>query len=758
MSNISFKKNQNLIASNISSMNLSGDGHIYGSLYVEDVRINDTLISNTVVGTDHITTPQMIIDEDNGININMNGHKIINVGEPTDDNDVTTKKFVEDTISSNSSNSLSNPLNSDLDLNTNNILNINNIDGIQYGQTIKQRLGIDNTILEFNNKLCIEGNTVTPTDINRHIDGTSLPNDELIIEGSVKMNSKQYNLNVGGTVEVTGDINASNVSSTNTVSTTIINSEIHNNTNSPTYINIGPIQAGQQYAIAEIIDPAIAEGDITVHIRCLEPGKKQEIVFNCIALPETATITIISHSHETRFLPLSVDSISYGKSLGSNIHYLTFFCGNVISSNSLVEVIIYQNQTDRGTLPQYGMGFTPVMTPIPNLIIQTFLTTFKFTNMDQIGSTGNMLIKGDIETVNTLRTSSIDSSSNNINMNNCNITNINDISSNILKTNSIDTTSGNFISLNSNNVSQIGDIIMNNSNIVGASDIHSVSLTHPNGGTILVNNPIDVGSNKITTSSVATTDNDVVNKLFLSNNTYFDKNGSNIYSKNVVNNIGLGVVNPNYKLDINGDTRVTGDTIVTRDSRQNSSTTDGVTYVTNDSINSEGLTNFRVFPSSRDEFVYKRVSAFNKTFTVDNQTFDVTIPDCLFYPNDSQYSKGVGMVKICYSSMGFTSQGATLLGGIHYKELIVIVRHKSVGIQGMVTTQIHENVHNQTGGNTEYVSVSTRYKILDGTYTGEINTNNLIVGADAAVGVRFTSQNLSSLAYKSILKGTIEAI
>jgi len=402
MANNSYKRNQNLVATNINNLNLSGDGHIHGILSTEDIRVNDTLISNIVVGTEHITTPQIIIDEDDGVNINMNGHKIINVGEPEDDNDVTTKKFVEDIMSS----GLTNPLNSDLDLNTNNILNINNIDGIQYGQTIKQRLGVDNSIIEFNNKLCIEGNTVTPTEIGKHINGTSLPSDELIIEGSIKMNSKQYNLSVGGNIETFEDINAKNITA----------------------------------------------------------------------------------------------------------------------------------------------------------------------------------------------------------------------------------------------------------------------------------------------------------------------------SENI---------------------------------RQSSSTVDGVSYFTNSSVKSEGLNNFKVYPSSTSStFVYKRVSAFNKTFNANNQTFDVTIPDCLFYPEIGSYTKGVGMVKICFSIMGFTDQGETL-GGIHYKEILVIVRHSSTDeVPENASTGIHEIVHKQIFGNTEYVNVITRYINLE---TG-IPNGPLVVGTDAAIGVTFISKNLSNATYKSILKGTIEAI
>lgn len=793
MSNTNYRKNKNLIASNINSLNLSGDGHVHGTLYSEDLYIDGTITSDIIVGTDHITTTLLNTDSittlnEDRDNINMNGKKLSNVGIPIENDDVATKQYVDNNTSSIPNNLVENPLDVNLDANQKEITNIsglrgNNINPFEIrdvslitGKSTNiignpRKIDIDSTTLEFGNALCIEGNEITPTDFSTYKSLGYTPVDSLIINGSLDMTRDDFNLSLGGDITLTnnGTIKTNRIDSATSSGSIVdfnnttlenvnnVNAVSINKTETPSYFHFGQVNPGH-YTIAEIPDITQAEGDITVHIRCLEPGKKQVVVFNCIALPEKTSITVLSHTHEnSSLIPLlTVRSLVYGTSGGSNTGILCFNCGNINASNNNVEITIYQNQSDKGIGQPYGNGFIPVSAIIQPIITNT-ITEYSFEIDNQIGTTDNMFVKRKVKTTDMeadkLITTRIETdvistnSSGNINFDNKPIDGITDIQTLTISTNVVQPSTGSIVSLNNNN---LGDI----------TQLKTDEITTISGGVnseITVSNDINMGSNKIRTTNVATTDTEVVNKLFVSNNTYFETNGTDIYSKNSVNNIGLGVTNPSYKLDINGDTKVTGGTIVTRDSRQKSSTTDGVTYITNDTVNSEGLSNFRVFPSSRNDFVYKRVSAFNKTFTADNQTFDVTIPDCLFYPNDGLYSKGVGMVKICYSSIGFTSQGHTL-SSIHYKELVVVVKHNSVGPAGSVVTQIHENVHNQTDGNTEYVTVSKRYKILDGSFAGEVNTNNLYVGADVAVGVRFTSQNITPLAYKSLLKGTIEAI
>jgi len=752
MANNTYKKNLNLVASSINSLNLSGDGHVYGQLYCEDITVNDTLITENVVVNDHLTTPVINTDEINTDTIqvlngtqikiknelNMASNKISNLTGPVKDSDAATREYVDtgdaatrdyvDTSISNinitiPSNLLSNPLTSDLDADENNIINFNNLDGKSTGSSITN---ITNIVAPNNNPIQL------------------LPS----------------------------------------ITTGMIQTDVMNKTETPTYVYFGNITPGN-YVIAEIPDLTKAEGDITVHIRCLEPGKKQTVVFNCIALPEKATITVLSHTHENSVLPpqITVSTLFYGTvnpSISNNIGYLGFICSNVNTANTKVEISIYQNQTDKGDGQPYGSGFIPVTSIISSALINNFIASYIFELDSQIGTTGNMMIKGGVSvkedvsvqgdisvkgdisvqgdgTVNKLSVNIIDKSTGNfISFNNNQLSGISSITATSLTTNSI-TSSLNAIDLNGKNLTTVGNIVMNNSNIVGASDVQLSTISGQNNNTISVNSPLNLGSNKITTTSVPTTDYDVTNKLFVENKSFFETNGNNIYTKTSVNNIGLGVINPGHKLEVNGDTRVIGN------ARQTSSTTDGVTYITNSQTNAEGLNNFRVYPSSSNSTtVYKRVSAFNKTFTTSNQIFSVTIPDCLFYPNSGFYSKGVGMVKICYSCIGFTDQGQTLPGGIQYREIIVICRPRSVGLSESVVMDTHELVNKTTvkQGDTSmvYVVTNPRNVSLEGSNSGTVNSGSLNIGTDFALGVDFISQNIPLSSQKAILKGTIEAI
>ena len=238
MANNTYKKNLNLVTSSINSLNLSGDGHVYGQLYCEDMTVNDTLLTDNIVANDHLSTPVINTDEINtpvintdGINslnddkitiskkLDMSKYKVVNVGTPEDADDVATKKYVDDNTSTTPlpSNLVFNPLSSDLDAAQHSITDFNNLEGNTLGSSITNITSI-----------------------------TAVPNNDIQIS----------------------PITTSNITSS------IVQTDVINKTEAPTYFYFGNITPGN-YVLAEIPDMTKAEGDITVHIRCLEPGKNK---------------------------------------------------------------------------------------------------------------------------------------------------------------------------------------------------------------------------------------------------------------------------------------------------------------------------------------------------------------------------------------------------------------------------------------------------------------------------------------------------
>ena len=306
------------------------------------------------------------------------------------------------------------------------------------------------------------------------------------------------------------------------------------------------------------------------------------------------------------------------------------------------------------------------------------------------------------------------------------------------------------IGINRNDITiNTGDIGINRNDIAINTGQIQTNTTNITSNTNLINGLIN---DNLVSSSTNTYSIDKI-KSDLNGSTFFEStNVNDITTKGSVQNVGIGVPTPSKRLEVQGDTEIVGDM------KGLTLTSDGVLSMTNSATNASGMTGFRTYPSSTTE-VYKRVSGFSHTFTNSNQIFSVEIPDCLFYPNSGFYTKGVGIVKICYSCFGFTDQGQTLSGGIQYREIVMMLRPQSVGLSESVVIDTHEVLKVSTGqqGYTplNYVVTNPRYTNLQ---SGISNSGTLIVGTDASFGVDFISQNISIASYKCTLRGTIEVV
>lgn len=247
MSNSNYRTNKNLVASQISELNLSGDGRIYGKTYTNSLQVIGNTTSDTMIVTDNITTPKLTIDENNGEGIVMNNHTIEDVSElkvdkitknrETEiniDSDIklgtneikSVSKITTDMIDSGEINNTGNistdtlgtrALNTDIDADQHEITNmkkisgdnVNNfeirntslIDGKSHTNPTGRKIQVTGgTTLEFGNSLCIENNEITPTDFTVFKNGLYSPSDFLLVNGSIDMTRNQFMLEVGGDI------------------------------------------------------------------------------------------------------------------------------------------------------------------------------------------------------------------------------------------------------------------------------------------------------------------------------------------------------------------------------------------------------------------------------------------------------------------------------------------------------------------------------------------------------------------------------
>lgn len=111
-------RSRGLNSSKINELNLTGDGHVYGHLYCEDIRVNDTLTTENLVVNEHLKVPMIETDTIQTLNgtqikiendLDMDGNKITGVSNPTELSDAATRDYVDTAV-----NNITIPSNSDI--------------------------------------------------------------------------------------------------------------------------------------------------------------------------------------------------------------------------------------------------------------------------------------------------------------------------------------------------------------------------------------------------------------------------------------------------------------------------------------------------------------------------------------------------------------------------------------------------------------------------------------------------------------------
>lgn len=165
--------------------------------------------------------------------------------------------------------------------------------------------------------------------------------------------------------------------------------ENFNNTEAPSYVNLGAIAPATQYEIATIIPKADAEGSILGVLRALDSGLKHTVFFQVIAYADRAVIRILNNVSESD-TPIFV-SLEYGEdSIDATKNSLTFTCG---TPSSTCELAFYQNQSDKGT-GGYGSPFVGTLgaTPATHSITYSLATLFNNTS----GTNGNFRVESNL--------------------------------------------------------------------------------------------------------------------------------------------------------------------------------------------------------------------------------------------------------------------------------------------------------------------------------------------------------------------------
>lgn len=100
-------RSRGLNSARINELNLTGDGHVYGHLYCEDIRVNDTLTTENLVANEHLKVPTIETDTIQALNgtqikikneVDMGSNKIIKLSDPTDSNHAATRQYVDTAV------------------------------------------------------------------------------------------------------------------------------------------------------------------------------------------------------------------------------------------------------------------------------------------------------------------------------------------------------------------------------------------------------------------------------------------------------------------------------------------------------------------------------------------------------------------------------------------------------------------------------------------------------------------------------------
>ena len=192
----------------------------------------------------------------------------------------------------------------------------------------------------------------------------------------------------GTTLQLSGNATAANITATDNVNAAKVNAPEINNTDAPSYVNLGAIAPGTEYELARITTAADAEGSILMVLRGVQLGFKQTVFIQVIGYSNKSVIRILDNLAESD-TPI-FGAITYGEDLatpGQNV--LGFTC---VAASTSCEVAIYQNQSDKGT-GVYGSPFIPT-TGLTTISGYSFTyATQPLTNFTA-GSSGNWNVGG----------------------------------------------------------------------------------------------------------------------------------------------------------------------------------------------------------------------------------------------------------------------------------------------------------------------------------------------------------------------------
>jgi len=100
-------RSRGLNSSRINELNLTGDGHIHGRLYSDDITVNDTILTEKLVVNEHLKVPTIETDTIQVLNgtqikiendLDMDNNNIINLSNPTKSNHAATRQYVDTAV------------------------------------------------------------------------------------------------------------------------------------------------------------------------------------------------------------------------------------------------------------------------------------------------------------------------------------------------------------------------------------------------------------------------------------------------------------------------------------------------------------------------------------------------------------------------------------------------------------------------------------------------------------------------------------
>ncbi len=192
----------------------------------------------------------------------------------------------------------------------------------------------------------------------------------------------------GTTLQLSGNATAANFTATDSVNAAKVNAPEINNTDAPSYVNLGAIAPAIEYELARIPTATDAEGSILMVLRGVQLGFKQTVFIQVIGYSNKSVIRILDNLAESD-TPI-FGAITYGEDAaapGQNV--LGFTCS---AASTSCEVAIYQNQSDKGT-GVYGSPFIPTLGLTPISGYSFTYATQSLTNFTA-GSTGNWEVGG----------------------------------------------------------------------------------------------------------------------------------------------------------------------------------------------------------------------------------------------------------------------------------------------------------------------------------------------------------------------------